>query len=224
VSARGVCTATEIDNPFLALRDLAGHRTGPADVLHDDVSNPGQAAIADLARGGCRSGPLLPDKLPIALNADGRTHAFLYPLTRNLPIDFRGFWNSTPSGSGPCPAWTVRLLVPCHKRDAMPRYEAAFYEHPASPLRPSLVENLRWYFHARRSPPKRSRSNSIRPSARLTRHASKRHIAGEWNEANPSWTPPCRRSWPTRCPHDGRLECYVLRHGYRHLFPLVGAA
>jgi hypothetical protein len=31
------------------------------------------------------------------------------------------------------PAWTVRLLVPCHKRDAVRLYEAAFQEQLASP-------------------------------------------------------------------------------------------
>ena len=58
-----------------------------------------------------------PTSCPIALDADGRTHVFLYLLTRNLPIDFRGFWNATPGCSGPCPRWTVRLLVLCHQRD-----------------------------------------------------------------------------------------------------------
>lgn len=32
-----------------------------------------------------------PDKLPIALDPDGRTHLFLYLLTQDVPIDFRGF-------------------------------------------------------------------------------------------------------------------------------------
>src|SRR6267143_3424670 len=32
-----------------------------------------------------------PDKLPIALDADGRRHLFLYLLTQDVPLDFRGF-------------------------------------------------------------------------------------------------------------------------------------
>lgn len=44
-----------------------------------------------------------PDKLPTALDADGRTHVFLYLLTQDLPSTFAASWNATPSRSEPCP-------------------------------------------------------------------------------------------------------------------------
>src|SRR2546428_2899023 len=87
-----------------------------------------------------------PDKLPIGLDADGRTHVFLYLLTHDLPIDFRAFLERHGELLRALPAWTVRLLVPWHKTDAIRRYAAAFHEQLGSPLRPNLVEDLRWYF------------------------------------------------------------------------------
>ena len=95
-----------------------------------------------------------PEKLPIGLDPDGRTHIFLYLLTQDVPIDFRGFLERHAELLRALPAWTVRLLVPCHKADAIPIYQAAFREQLGSPLRPAVLDDLRWYFHARRTPPR----------------------------------------------------------------------
>ena len=95
-----------------------------------------------------------PEKLPIALDPDGRTHVFLYLVTQDVPIDFRAFLERHAELLRALPAWTVRLLLPPHKADAIPLYTAAFHEQVASPLRPSLVEDVRWFFRARRQPPK----------------------------------------------------------------------
>jgi hypothetical protein len=92
-----------------------------------------------------------PDKLPIGLHADGRTHVFLYLLIRDVPVDFRSFLERHAELLRLLPAWTIRLLVPPHKGDAVRLYERAFHEHLASPLRLSLVDDLRWYFRARRT-------------------------------------------------------------------------
>jgi diadenosine tetraphosphatase ApaH/serine/threonine PP2A family protein phosphatase len=94
-----------------------------------------------------------PEKLPIGLDGDGRTHMFLYLVTQDVPVDFRAFLERHAELWRLLPAWRIRLLVPRHKTDAIRLYERAFYEHLASPLRPSLVEDLRWYFRARRGAP-----------------------------------------------------------------------
>src|SRR5262249_29182110 len=93
-----------------------------------------------------------PDKLPIGLDPDGRTHTFLYLLTQDVPIDFRQFLERHAELLRSLPAWTVRLLVPRHKTQATTLYEAAFHEQLAAPLRPAVLEDVRWFFHARRSP------------------------------------------------------------------------
>jgi hypothetical protein len=50
------------------------------------------------------------------------------------------------------PAWTLRALVPRHLREFIPLYTDAFRERLAMPLRPAVLEELRWYFHARTAP------------------------------------------------------------------------
>src|SRR3989454_3240218 len=67
-----------------------------------------------------------PDKLPIGLDEDGRTHVFLYLLTQDLPIDFRGFLERHAELLRTLPGWKVLLLVPLHKTDAISLYKAAF--------------------------------------------------------------------------------------------------
>ena len=96
-----------------------------------------------------------PEKLPIGLDADGRRHVFLYLLTRDLPTDFRAFLERHAELLRLLPAWTIRLLVPEHKKDAIRLHERAFKEQLASPLRMSVVEDLRWYFRARQDPKRR---------------------------------------------------------------------
>src|SRR6185503_15619043 len=94
-----------------------------------------------------------PDKLPIGLDRDGRTHIFLYLVTRDVPVDFRAFLERHAELLRALPAWRLRLLVPRHKTDAVPIYKAAFHEQLASPLRPAVLEDLRWLFRSRRSTP-----------------------------------------------------------------------
>jgi len=38
------------------------------------------------------------------------------------------------------PAWTLRLLVPRHKTQAIPQYQAAFREQLTKPLEPSVLD------------------------------------------------------------------------------------
>jgi hypothetical protein len=166
-----------------------------------------------------------PEKLPIGLDPDGRTHIFVYLLTQDVPLDFRGFLERHAEVLRALPVWIVRLLVPCHKADAIPIYQAAFREQIATPLRPAVVEDLRWYFHARRSPP-------TGPHERF-------------DQAMRAFSPPrfqaLYRAWrdggepvldatlsPTLADavarKTGQLECQVLPHRYVHLLPLVGTA
>jgi hypothetical protein len=166
-----------------------------------------------------------PDKLPIALDPDGRTHLFLYLLTQDVPIDFRGFLERHAELLRALPAWTVRLLVPPHKRDAIPLYEAAFYEQVASPLRQSLVEDLRWFFHARRQPP---RGADERYDQALRAFGAPRFQAlyRAWLErGDPVLDATMSATLADAIAREtGRLQCHVLPHRYGQLLPLVGTA
>lgn len=166
-----------------------------------------------------------PDKVPIGIHPDGRTHTFIALLVQSVPIDFRGFLERHAELLRSLPAWTVRLVVPAHKARAIPRYETAFREQLASPLRPSVVDEFRWYVHARRQRP---------PDA-----------DERFDEAVVAFGAPrfqaLYRAWLERgdpvldatqsatladaiARQTGGLECHVLPHQYTHLLPLVGTA
>ena len=162
--------------------------------------------------------------MPIALDADGRTQVFLYLLSQDLPIDFRGFLERHGELLRALPAWTLRLLLPRHKRDAIPLYQVAFDEQLAAPLRPSLLEDLRWYFHASRTPRSARTSDSIRPFAPFgaprfqalyrvggtRRTGLGRHLVDDVGRRNG--------------PQDGPVGLPCLTASVRTLFPLVGTA
>ncbi len=166
-----------------------------------------------------------PDKLPIAVDPDGRTHVFLYLVTRDLPIDFRAFLERHAELFRALPAWTLRLLVPRHLREAIPVYKEAFREQLAMPLRPVILDELRWYFHARRAAPRG-------PHERFD-HATRAFSAPRFQALYRAWI---ERGEPvldaTLSPiladtigrGMGLLDCQVLPHRYLHLLPLVGTS
>ena len=90
-----------------------------------------------------------PDRLPIGVPADGRL-LFVYLVTRSSPVDFRAFLQRHAELLRALPAWTLRLVVPQHLGGAIGRFEVAWREELATPLRLSTVEELRWYFPLRR--------------------------------------------------------------------------
>lgn len=94
-----------------------------------------------------------PDKLPIALDADGEKHVFVFLVTERQPVAFRAFLERHAELWRSLPAWTVRVLVPWKRRTAVPLYQEAFHQQLASPLSLSVLEDLRWYFRARATHP-----------------------------------------------------------------------
>jgi hypothetical protein len=166
-----------------------------------------------------------PDKLPIAIGSDGRPHVFLYLVTRDVPIDFRGFLERHAELFRALPAWTLRLLVPRHFRQAIPTYQAAFREQLGMPLRPVILDELRWYFHARNTAPSGPHEHFD--------HAARAFSAPRFRALYRAWL---ERGEPvldaTLSPvladaigrGTGLLECHVLPHRYLHLLPLVGTA
>ncbi len=166
-----------------------------------------------------------PDKLPIAVDTEGRSHLFLSLMTRSAPIDFRAFLERHAELFRALPSWTLRLLVPRHLREAAPSYRAAFREQLTTPLRPSVLEELRWYVHARGSPHGHA--------AERFDHAARAFSAPRFRAIYRAWL---ERGEPvldaTLSPvladavdrGTGTLESHVLPHRYLHLFDLVGTA
>jgi len=73
---------------------------------------------------GARQVRTFPDKLPIGVTGDGRTHVFLYGVTREVAIEFRTFLQRHAELFRALPEWEIRLLVPRHVAVAAPRFEA----------------------------------------------------------------------------------------------------
>src|SRR5580704_18562058 len=98
-----------------------------------------------------------PDKLPIGVQGDGGwRHVFLYLVTRDVPADFRMFLHRHAELLRALPEWTIRLLVPRRFRKAAALYRYAVRDEFATPLTPSTVEELEWYFPARQGGPQTS--------------------------------------------------------------------
>lgn len=165
-----------------------------------------------------------PDKLPIGINEDGRA-VFLYLVTRAVPIDFRAFLERHAELLRQLPAWTVRLLVPRHMSNAVPVYQAAFREQLLMALEPALLEDLRWYFHARKKgvtgPDER-----FDQTARAFGTPRFQALYRAWRERGEPVLDATLS--PVLADHVtwgmGRLECHVLPHSYARLLPLVGTA
>jgi hypothetical protein len=87
-----------------------------------------------------------PDKLPIGVTADGRTHVFLYLVNRTAPVDFRAFLHRHVELLRALANWEIRLLVPRHLAKAAPAFDAAAREELSKPLRLDDVDELSWFF------------------------------------------------------------------------------
>ena len=114
---------------------------------------------------------------------------------------------------------------PAPKANAIPVYRAAFREQLASPLEPRLLEDVRWYFHARRkgvrSPDERF-DQAARPFGAPRFQAlyrAWRERGDEVLDAAVSSVLADHVAWRTGC-----LECHVLPNSYARLLPLVGTA
>ena len=166
-----------------------------------------------------------PDKLPIGVLAEDQTHVFIYLATKDVPVDFRAFLERHSELFRSLSRWRVRVLIPLHLGDALPGYKAAFREQLASPLRPVVLDELRWFFHARRR-------GSVSPDMRLD-HATRAFAAPRFRVLYRVWLEhgdPVLDATVSPVLADavrrgtGGLECHVLPHRYQHLLPLVGTA
>jgi hypothetical protein len=173
-----------------------------------------------------------PDKLPIGVDPDGRTHVFAYLITRALPIDFRPFLNRHAELLRALPQWTIRLLVPRHLAQAIGAHEAAWREEFAMPLRPAVVDELRWYFE-QRSCLDCASTMLVEADELRYRRARDAFSAPRFRVLYRTWLrhgPPVLDAAVSPVLADaiarrtGQLESYVLPHHYLHLSPLVATA
>jgi hypothetical protein len=165
------------------------------------------------------------EKLPIGVGSDGRTHVFLYLVTRSTPMDFRLFLERHAELLRSLPAWTIRLLVPKHLTDAASLHREAFTEHLTRPLPPQVVEEMRWYFRVCRDggvdlDERYYRAQTAFAGPRF-RTLYRRWLMDGERVLDAVMSPVLVDVVARRV---GVLDCHVLPHPYLHLLPLVGTA
>ena len=166
------------------------------------------------------------DKLPIGIGEDGRTFVFLYLATRPLPVDFRMFLERHAELFRALPAWSVCVLLPHHVANATNRYRDAFREQVGTPLRPTQLQELRWFFEARRSGSSKQEGERFDRARRAFGTPRFRVLYRAWTElgdrvldavVSPTLATAIARQ-------TGKFEARTLAHRYLHLAPLAGTA
>jgi hypothetical protein len=166
-----------------------------------------------------------PDKLPVGIDPDGEGYTFLYLVTRPGPIDFRAFLERHAELLRALRTWTIRLVIPRHFVRAAGMYHAAFHEQLAMPLRPTNLDDLRWYFHARLARLKGSEER-FDQAAEAFGAPRFRVLYRAWLErGDPVLDATLSAVLADKIERRaGQLECHVLPHQYLHLSSLVGTA
>ena len=170
-----------------------------------------------------------PDALPIGCTRDDRPYVFLYLVTGENPIDFRGFLHRHQALLPRLPRWEVRLLVPDRLATSVHRFVAAAVEELTSPLAPSEPADLRWYFEQQRlvntgrPPDDPARFAAYRRAFAVQRY---RALYRTWQETGDmalydATSPLLSDAMEVE---EGRVTRHVLPYDYLRLTPLVGTA
>jgi hypothetical protein len=96
-------------------------------------------------RGNAEIPQYFPDKVPIGIARDGRI-VLVYLFTQSGDANLRRFLHRHASLLRVLPAWTLRVLLPEELAEAATSCQTAVRTQLASPLRPVVVDELRWYF------------------------------------------------------------------------------
>lgn len=127
------------------------------------------------------------------------------------------------------PAWVVRLLLPPHLEEAEVPFRRACEEELWVRLAPSTVEELRWYFRARRALNEPGASLDRDRYRRARRGLRRRAVSGALSHwlahgdalINALDSPVLSEALARG---SGRIESYFVHRRYHHLTPLVGTA
>lgn len=171
-----------------------------------------------------------PDKMAIGVERGyGRRHVFLYLVTSDVPTSFRMFLFRHADLLGTVPQWTIRLVVPRRFRKAIALYRYAVRDELATPLSPSLVDELESVF--------RHRAGSAGATVTATDvdlpTAKQKFAAARFRVRYRMWqVDPSMALWGVRSSvlrdklarGEGRIEFMELPHQYLRLASLVGVA
>jgi len=167
-----------------------------------------------------------PDKFPVGVTADGRSHVFLYLLSQPTADDFRTFLRRHADLLRVLPAWSIRLLVPTGvETEVVDAYEAVFREELGTPLNPTVANELRWFYQT-------ADVTGTVDSARL-RRARRAFGSPRFRAIRKAWLQDGDRVVDVAMSsslaeaiarQSGRIERHELSRQYFHLASLVGSA
>jgi hypothetical protein len=172
------------------------------------------------------------ERLPIAVEDEGRRHTFVFLVTRPSPVDLRAFLHNHAELLRALPHWHLRVFLPPHLRAAQKACLAACLQELASPLRPAVIDEIRWYFEERRALEAGRSGGVSRDAARFDR-ATRAFSAPRFRALFRTWrvhgprvldaaaSPVLADALERRV---ARIDCEVLERPYLHLSSLVGTA
>ena len=173
-----------------------------------------------------------PHKLPIGVLADGDRTVFLYLATESTGREFAAFLEAHRRLLQRLHRWTIRLCLPAPLATARAAHERVAADAVASPLRPALLDEFRWFCEARR---RTETGAPACPAADQSRYQLARRAFGaprfyaayrRWKREGESLFNECRSpllhdAWQRG---DAHLEIHDLPHQYLHLAPVVATA
>jgi hypothetical protein len=170
-----------------------------------------------------------PDRLPIGIHPAGRG-VVVYVVTDPWLDDFRVFLLRHAGLLRALPAWTLRLVVPPQFPDIGQRAKQVVWNQLMTPLKPEMLDELRWYFEQARAHPAPSRCSDLDERFYRARDA---FSAPRFNALYRVWKQDGETAFAACRSHAldesvttgaGRVETLELGHRYSHLSPLVGVA
>jgi hypothetical protein len=176
--------------------------------------------------GPSRAVRLFPDRLPVGIDAAGRV-VLPYLVASVVNDDVRAFLQRHGDLLRALPEWTVRLLFFKRVGALATSFRQAFRAELASPLSPTVLGELRWYFEQCRlatknrvSLPSDARFRRIQEAFDAPRY---RVLYRRWLEDGDTALTVVESGAITEKLERGAglVECVVLPHSYRHLAPLV---
>jgi hypothetical protein len=190
-----------------------------ADVLPRTFVRPGTAQIPHC----------FPDKLPIGIARDGRI-VLAYLFTQSGDASLRRFLHRHAPLLRALSAWTLRILLPKELGEAAESCQTTVRTELASPLRPAVVDELRWYFEQVKAASAIERRSM--PDARFDR-AHRAFAAPRFGLLYRAWLHDGEFALEGAASNaigdalgsgDGRLDCVVLKQSYGHLSNLAGTS
>ena len=171
-----------------------------------------------------------PDALPIGCARDDQPYVFLYLVTGENPIDFRGFLHRHQGLLRVLPRWEIRLLVPDSSGGERASVRGRRHRRTRVTARPFGTRRLALVLRATTPGEHRACSPTIPPASRPCDAPSRFSATGR-STARGRTRATCRL-YEATSPllsaamevEEGRVTSHVLPHDYLRLTTLVGTA